>query len=155
MKAKKSKYTELRGRLQAKFREVGELRTQYAAGVREVKRRAASYLIAEAQLAEQIGKHDAARAALDKETTRLEGVYQSRLQQLRNELAQTAGQLDTAHENARRGVERAILAEQSEDEALSKLGTERKWTYALAALLVADTLVFHVPYAELAKALGL
>ena len=155
MKAKKSKYTQLKAALQHKFREVAELRKQYAAGVREVKQRAAAYLIAEAELANSIGKHEAAKIALDKELARLEGIYTSRLQQLRNELAQTAAQLDTAHENARRGVERAILAEQSEDKALRKLSTERKWTYALAALLVADTLVFHVPYAELAKALGL
>lgn len=155
MKAKNSKYTRLKAALQSKFREVAELRKQYAEGVREVKQRAASYLIAEAELASSIGKYDAAKAALDKETERLEGVYQSRLQQLRNELAQTSAQLDTAQVTASRAVSRAAIAEDSEERAKKELRTTTIWSYVGAAALVADALYYHVPYAKLATLLGL
>lgn len=155
MKAKNSKYTQLKAALQGKFREVAELRKQYAAGVREVKQRAASYLIAEAELANSIGKHEAAKAALDKELERLEGVYQSRLQQLRNELAQTTAQLDTAQVNAHRAMQRAAIAEQGEERAKKALRTERGWCWLLVATLLADTFYYHVSYAKLAALLGL
>lgn len=155
MKAKNSKYTQLKAALQAKFREVAELRKQYVAGVREVKQRAAAYLIAEAELANSIGKHEAAKAALDKELERLEGVYQSRLQQLRNELAQTTAQLETAQVHARRTMVRAVIAEQGEERAKKALRTERGWHLFTGAVLLADLLYYHVPYAELAKLLGL
>lgn len=155
MKAKNSKYTQLKAALQAKFREVAELRKQYAVGVREVKQRAASYLIAEAELANSIGKHGAAKAALDKELEHLEGVYQSRLQQLRNELAQTTAQLDTAQVNARRAMQRAAIAEQGEERAKKALRTARGWCWLLGATLLADTFYYHVSYAKLAALLGL
>jgi len=155
MKAKNSKYTQLKAALQGKFREVAELRKQYAAGVRGVKQRAAAYLIAEAELANSIGKHEAAKAALDKELERLEGVYQSRLQQLRNELAQTTAQLETAQVNAHRAMGRAAIAEQGEERAKKALRTERVWHLFTGAVLFADLLYYHVPYAELAKLLGL
>lgn len=155
MKAKNSKYTQLKAALQGKFREVAELRKQYAVGVREVKQRAAAYLIAEAELANSIGKHEAAKAALDKELERLEGVYQSRLQQLRNELAQTTAQLETAQANARRAMERAAIAEHGEERAKKALRTERGWHLFTGAVLVVDLLYYHVPYAELVKLLGL
>ena len=155
MKAKNSKYTQLKAALQGKFREVAELRKQYAAGVREVKQRAAAYLIAEAELANSIGKHAAAKAALDKESERLEGVYQSRLQQLRNELAQTTAQLETAQANARRAMGRAAIAEDFEERAKKSMRVHSLLLYVASALLVADALYYHVPYAELAKLLGL
>lgn len=155
MKAKNSKYTQLKAALQDKFREVAELRKQYVTGVREVKQRAAAYLIAEAELANSIGKHEAAKAALDKELERLEGVYQSRLQQLRNELAQTTAQLETAQVNARRAMGRAAIAEQGEERAKKALRTERGWHLFTGAVLLADLLYYHVPYAKLAALLGL
>ena len=155
MKAKNSKYTQLKAALQGKFREVAELREQYAVGVREVKQRAAAYLIAEAELANSIGKHEAAKAALDKESERLEGVYQSRLQQLRNELAQTTAQLETAQVNARRAMVRAAIAEQGEERAKKALRTERGWYLFTGAVLIADLLYYHVSYAKLAALLGL
>lgn len=155
MKAKNSKYTQLKAALQGKFREVAELRKQYAAGVREVKQRAASYLIAEAELANSIGKHEAAKSALDKELARLEGVYQSRLQQLRNELAQVQEQLDTAqHHKVSAELEAAY--QQGEAKAAKKaLRTERGWHLFTGAVLLADLLYYHVPYAKLAALLGL
>lgn len=155
MKAKNSKYTQLKAALQGKFREVAELRKQYTVGVREVKQRAAAYLIAEAELANSIGKHEAAKAALDKELERLEGVYQSRLQQLRNELAQTTAQLETAQVNAHRAMGRAAIAEQGEERAKKALRTERGWCWLLGATLLADTFYYHVSYAKLAALLGL
>lgn len=155
MKAKNSKYTQLKAALQAKFREVAELRQQYAVGVREVKQRAAAYLIAEAELANSTGKYDAAKAALAKELERLEGVYQSRLQQLRNELAQTTAQLETAQVNARRAMERAAIAEQGEERATKALRAARGWCWVLGATLLADTFYYHVSYAKLAALLGL
>lgn len=155
MKAKNSKYTQLRAALQGKFREVAELRKQYATGVREVKQRAAAYLIAEADLAHSTGKYEAGQAALAKELERLEGVYQSRLQQLRNELAQRHGQLETAQANAHRATVRAEIAEQGEERAKKALRTGRGWHLFTGAVLLADLLYYHVTYAELAKLLGL
>lgn len=155
MKAKNSKYTQLKAALQGKFREVAELRKQYAAGVREVKQRAAAYLIAEAELANSIGKHEAAKAALDKELERLEGVYQSRLQQLRNELAQVQEQLNTAQVKARRAMGRAAIAADFEERAKKALRTERVWCWLLGATLIADTFYYHVQYDKLAALLGL
>lgn len=155
MKAKNSKYTQLKAALQAKFREVAELRKQYVTGVREVKQRAAAYLIAEADLANSIGKHEAAKAALDKELERLEGVYQSRLQQLRNELAQVQEQLNTAQHH-KVSAEFEAAYQQGEAKAAKKaLRTERGWHLFTGAVLIADLLYYHVPYAELAALLGL
>lgn len=155
MKAKNSKYTQLKAALQGKFREVAELRKQYVTGMREVKQRAAAYLLAEADLANSTGKYEAAKAALDKELERLEGVYQSRLQQLRNELAQTTAQLETAQVHARRAMGRAAIAEQGEERAKKALRTERGWHLFTGAVLIADLLYYHVSYAKLAALLGL
>lgn len=155
MKAKNSKYTQLKAALQGKFREVEELRKDYRLGVFALAKERLELYNTRCDLEASAAKYDAARVALDKETQRVEGVYQSRLQQLRNELAQTTAQLETAQVNACRAMERAAIAEHGEERAKKALRTERGWHLFTGAVLVADLLYYHVPYAELAKLLGL
>lgn len=155
MKAKSSKYTQLKAALQGKFREVAELRQHYHLKLCEMVRELGVLREIKIAAADAAAKHDAARVALDKEVVRLEGVYQSRLQQLRNELAQTTAQLETAQVNARRAMGRAAIAEQGEERAKKALRTERGWHLFTGAVLLADLLYYHVPYAKLTALLGL
>lgn len=155
MKAKNSKYTQLKAALQGKFREVEELRKDYRRGVFALAKERLELYNTRRDLEEAAAKHDAARVALDKETQRVEGVHTSRLQQLRNELAQTTAQLETAQVNARRAMERAAIAERGEGRAKKALRTERGWHLFTGAVLLADLLYYHVPYAKLAALLGL
>lgn len=155
MKAKNSKYTQLKAALQGKFHEVEELREDYRRGVFALGKERLELYNSRCALEDAAAKHDAARVALDKETQRVEGVYQSRLQQLRNELAQVQEQLNTAqHCKVLAGIEAAY--QQDEAEAAKKaLRTARSWHLFTGAVLIADLLYYHVPYAELAKLLGL
>lgn len=155
MKAKNSKYTQLKAALQGKFHEVEELREDYRRGVFALAKERLELYNTRCALEDATAKHDAARVALDKETQRVEGVYQSRLQQLRNELAQVQEQLNTAQVNAHRAMGRAAIAEDSEERAKKALRTERVWHLFTGAVLIADLLYYHVPYAKLAALLGL
>lgn len=155
MKAKNSKYTQLKAALQGKFHEVEELREDYRRGVCALAKERLELYNTRCDLEASAAKYDAGRAALDKETQRVEGVYQSRLQQLRNELAQVQEQLNTAqHHQVSAELEAAY--QQGEAKAAKKaLRTERGWHLFTGAVLFADLLYYHVPYAELAKLLGL
>ncbi len=155
MKAKNSKYTQLKAALQGKFHEVEELREDYRRGVCALAKERLELYNTRCDLEASAAKYDAARVALDKETQRVEGVYQSRLQQLRNELAQVQEQLNTAqHHKVSAELEAAY--QQDEAKAAKKaLRTERLWHLFTGAALIADLLYYHVLHAELAKLLGL
>lgn len=147
----KNKVQNSRAALQARYREVMELRADYLKALCRIKAETLALGVAQerAEAAEQ--KYEAGVKALNEERERLDGVFAARLQQARNEIAQLTGQVEFLQVRCRRlGVDNGV-AEARAARYEDKARIERYWSLFACFALLAQTVYYEEWYVTVAE----